>query len=46
VTKQTYENVRNELEKAELCIKRRSIAIENKWTTDKLKQPLVAIVNT
>jgi len=46
VTKQTYHNVRNELEKAELCIKRRSIAIENKWTTDKLKQPAVGIVHT
>lgn len=46
VTKQTYNNVRDELEKAELCIKRRSVAVENKWTTDKLKQPVVGIVHT
>ncbi len=46
VTKQTFSSVKDELEKAELCIKRRSIAVENKWTTDKLKQPVVGIVHT
>ena len=33
----TKEYIKFELEKAELCIKRRSIAIENKWSTEQLE---------
>ena len=33
----TKEYIKYELEKAELCIKRRSIAIENKWSTEQLE---------
>jgi hypothetical protein len=32
----TKEYIKFELEKAELCIRRRSIAIENKWSTEQL----------
>ncbi len=38
IDKLTKQFVRTELEKAELCIRRRSIAVENKWATDKLRQ--------
>lgn len=46
VNKRTKQYVRDELEKAELCIKRRSIAVENKWTTDKLRQASIGIFQT
>ena len=46
VNKRTKQYVKCELEKAELCIKRRSLAIENKWTTDKLKQASIGIFQT
>ena len=46
MTSRTREHVRAELEKAELCIKRRSIAVENKWSTDKLKLASVGIMQT
>lgn len=46
ISKRTKQYVRRELEKAELCIKRRSIAVETKWTTDKLKQASIGIMQT
>ena len=46
VNKRTKQYVKNELEKAELCIKRRSLAVENKWATDKLKQASIGIFQT
>lgn len=46
VSKQTRDYVRRELEKSELCIKRRSIEIETKWTTDRLKPASIGIVQT
>ena len=45
VSEQTREYVRDELEKAELCIKRRSIAVENKWGIDKLKQSSIGLTH-
>lgn len=45
ITPQTKLYVREELEKAELCIKRRSLAIENRWCIDKLRQPSVGLKN-
>lgn len=41
ISRQTKTFVREELEKAELCIKRRSLAVENSWCIDKLKQPSI-----
>ncbi len=41
ISNDTRHFVRAELEKAELCIKRRSITIENNWCIDKLKQPTI-----
>jgi len=41
ISNDTRNFVRAELEKAELCIKRRSLAIENNWCIDKLKQPII-----
>ncbi len=41
ISDDTRNFVRAELEKAELCIKRRSLAIENNWCIDKLKQPII-----
>lgn len=38
------EYTRRELERAELCIRRRSMAIENRWATDKLRPASIAIV--
>lgn len=46
VEKRTKELIQNELEKAELCIKRRSLAVENKWTTTKLKLASIGIMHT
>lgn len=46
VSKQTRDYVRRELEKSELCIKRRSIQIETKWTTDRLKPASIGIIQT
>ena len=45
ISSQTKTYVREELEKAELCIKRRSLAIENNWSIDKLKQPAIGLNN-
>lgn len=45
ISNQTKAYVRAELEKAELCIKRRSLAIENNWSIDKLKQPSIGLKN-
>jgi mediator of RNA polymerase II transcription subunit 12 len=46
VDKSTKKFIKNELEKAELCIKRRSFAVENKWTTTKLKLASIGIMQT
>jgi hypothetical protein len=46
VNTRTKQYVKSELEKAELCIKRRSIAVEKKWATDKLRQASIAIFQT
>ena len=46
VNKRTKQYVKGELEKAELCIKRRSMAVENKWTSDKLKQASISIMQS
>jgi hypothetical protein len=46
VTQETQSYVRSQLHKAELCIKRRSIAIENKWTCDKLKQASISLTQS
>jgi hypothetical protein len=46
VNKRTKQYVKSELEKAELCIKRRSMAVENKWTSDKLKQASISIMQS
>jgi hypothetical protein len=46
VDKRTKQFIKNELEKAELCIKRRSLSVENKWTTTKLKLASIGIMQT
>ncbi|CAF0769772.1 unnamed protein product, partial [Brachionus calyciflorus] len=46
ITKETKEHIKRELEKSELSIKRRSIEIETKWATDKLKVAAIGIVQT
>ena len=46
VSDKSREYVRNELERTEICIKRRSLAIENKWCTDRLKQTHNSIMQT
>ena len=46
VNARTKQYVKSELEKAELCIKSRSIAVEKKWSTDKLRQASIAIFQT
>jgi hypothetical protein len=46
VSPETQSYVRSQLRKAELCIKRRSIAIENKWTCDKLKQAPISLTQS
>lgn len=46
INARTKHYVKSELEKAELCIKRRSIAVEKKWATDKLRQASIAIFQT
>lgn len=42
----TKHHVQRELVKSEMAIKRRSIAIESKWSTDKLKPASIGIIQT
>lgn len=38
------EYARRELERAELCVRRRSLAVETRWASDKLRPAAIAIV--
>ena len=44
VSPATQSYVKSQLRKAETCIKRRSIAVENKWTCDKLKNATISLL--